>query len=190
MNNKRSITVKKNERGSVTLEASLVLPIFIFIFLFCYGILMMFSGQQLISHALLQSAESLSLDSFASEKIGDTGLESAKSAVNMLYESIISNSENKEYFSSNEKWYSGADVSEEAKKRFLGYFSGGDESKAASVLSIVGINDGWSGMTFHDSYITDDGDLHVIVNYEQKFLFDFGGLTVFDRKMEVIAHMW
>ena len=80
--------MKKNERGSVTLEASLVLPIFIFIFLFCYGILMMFSGQQLISHALLQSAESLSLDSFASEKIGDTGLESAKSAVNMLYESI------------------------------------------------------------------------------------------------------
>lgn len=181
----------KKEKGSLTLEASLVLPIFIFLFLFMYGIMMMFSGQQLISHALLQSGESLSLDSYSTEKLGDSNLESAKGAVNTLYEGLIANdSENKKYFMSNSKWYKSDNIKEEVKNRFLGYFCGGDTDRASGLLSVVGVQDGLKGLNFDKSYIDKNNDLHVIVTYEQKFLFDMNGRVSFTRKMEAVTHMW
>ena len=44
----------RNEKGLLTLEAAMVLPIFVFLLLFLYGIMMMFSGQEMIAHAMFQ----------------------------------------------------------------------------------------------------------------------------------------
>ena len=59
----------KKERGVISLEASIVLPLFIFLLLFFYGFIVSFSGQQAICHSIVQSADSLSLDTYALERI-------------------------------------------------------------------------------------------------------------------------
>lgn len=63
-----SVKKRKSEDGTISLEACIVVPIFIFLILFIYGFIVMFMGQQMISHSMLQSAESLSLDSYGTEK--------------------------------------------------------------------------------------------------------------------------
>ena len=57
------------ERGSVTLEASIVLPIFIFVFLFIYGLFSVIGAQNQITHATVQAAKSLSMDSYLLSKV-------------------------------------------------------------------------------------------------------------------------
>ena len=56
-------------------------------------------------------------------------------------------------------------------------------------MSIVGVKGGMQGLKFRSS-VDDNKDLHIVVEYEQEFLFDFNGLVTFPRKMEVITHMW
>ena len=180
---------KKNNKGSITLEASLVLPIFIFLLLFMYGIIMVFSGKELMSHAALESAQSLSLDSFANEKIGGPGFENSKTMVNQLYSSLLTDSKNGSHFSSNDKWYSG-NVSGAVESRFWGYFIGGSSSKANKLLPMIGIKEGTSGVRFSSSYKDGDNNLHIIVEYDQQFMFDMGGTLSFPRRVEVVSHMW
>ena len=78
---------KKNERGAVSLEACIVLPIFIFVLMFFYGLMVFFSGHQLLSHSLIQSAESLSLDPYATEqlKISWDEMEGGEDLVQAMY---------------------------------------------------------------------------------------------------------
>ena len=59
----------ENQRGSVTLETSIVLPIFIFLFLFIYGLFSVIAAQNQMTHALVQSTKSLSLDSYLTENV-------------------------------------------------------------------------------------------------------------------------
>lgn len=62
-----SVKKRKSEDGTISLEACIVVPI-LFSYTFIYGFIVMFMGQQMISHSMLQSAESLSLDSYGTEK--------------------------------------------------------------------------------------------------------------------------
>lgn len=63
----------ENQRGSVTLETSIVLPIFIFLFLFIYGLFSVIAAQNQMTHALVQSTKSLSLDSYLAENVESAG---------------------------------------------------------------------------------------------------------------------
>ena len=64
--------IEDKQRGSTTLETSIVLPIFIFIFLFIFGLFSIVSAQNQMTHALIQSTKSMSLDSYITESV-DSG---------------------------------------------------------------------------------------------------------------------
>lgn len=183
---KKNIIYK--EQGSVTLEASITLPIFIFLLLFMYGFIMMFTGQQLIAHALLQSSQSLSLDSYATETIGAEDYEKAKGLVRGLYNSVLTT--HSENFSSSKAWYKDDSAEEVIKKRFIGFFADGDEEWADNMLKTVGVKEGMDGINFKECKVGDDNDLHIKIKYTQRFLFDLNGAASFDREIEVVAHMW
>ena len=179
----------RNEKGLLTLEAAMVLPIFVFLLLFLYGIMMMFLGQEMIAHAMFQSSESLSFDSYATDKFSTGSYESAETLLKGMYESFLTNKDEK--YSSSDKWYEDKEKTKKvAKNRFLGYFCGGDEEWSSSFLNITGVKGGLDGIDFSETYIDDNRNLHLIVKYKQYFLFDFGGNVDFDRKSEVVAHMW
>lgn len=194
---------RKSENGVISLEACISVPLFVLVIMFFYGLMVTFSGEQVIKHTLIQSAESLSLDPYATEKFeiksfgdiieGDDDPE-IKEIILALYGSITGSGNNK-YYSSGKKWYSDEKDSlliDTVKNRFLGYIAGSAsdvEGKADSILKEAGVQDGINGMDFSETTI-DGRTLTIVVKYKQEFVFNFQGLAAFDRKLSVSVDMW
>ena len=106
------------ERASVTLEAAIILPIFCFLFMALNGVFFVFSAQNQVMHALVQTANSLSLDPYWNEK---TGVENPNVS-NMLQNFERSITQDKS-FSSTESWHKNETVSSGVlEDRFYSYF--------------------------------------------------------------------
>ena len=142
----KSQSSAESSKGVVSLEACIVLPIFILTIMFFYGLIIMFLGQNTIAHAMVQSAESLSLDAFASEKIaGDLGSmdeENSEQLLIAVYGELFTEQDG--YFATSEKWQDGEseDIEKVVKNRFLAYLvgSGGNiDSKADKLLSFLNV---------------------------------------------------
>lgn len=186
--------IRRNEKGVVSLEACIVVPIFSLVVLFLYGFIIMFSGQQVMSHALIQCAESLSLDPYSTQKLNLSELEGGGDLVTSLYAKVFT--EGNDFFSSTEKWYENNDelMMETVKKRFYGFLAGsGSEEEihqnVNEMLDVLNIEGGINGLDFSETKI-ENGILMLKVKYKQGFLFDFQGLASFDRKMEIKVKLW
>lgn len=181
--------IRKDDSGVVSIEACVLVPLFIFLMLFFYGFIIMFMGQHMMSHSLIQSAESLSLDSYANERLSINDVQDGGDLLTALYANLFTSGN--EYFSSNEKWYaSGSGSAEEViKKRFIGYLSNGDVSKANDILDNIGIKGGIDSLDFSGCTVDDDV-LTITIKYTQEFLFNFQGLASFEREVTVKANMW
>ena len=89
----------KNMRGSMTLEAAMVVPIFILLMLAVNGFFLMFMGQQVLSHTVIQSAKSMAYDPYASQRVtADEGDQLADMFVDLF---SYANGD----FTSPEEWY-------------------------------------------------------------------------------------
>ena len=110
------------ENGSITLETSIILPLFIIVFLFVNGLFAIVSVQNQMTHVLVQSAKSLSLDSYLLENIESAGEEKTKfwgSFTDMVLDFVRLDTDL--YFSSILDWYNSPDGNPEvARKRFVG----------------------------------------------------------------------
>ncbi len=179
----------KSENGLISLEACIVLPIFIMLVLFVYGIMIMFCGQHLMAHTLIQSAESLSLDPYSTERLGEINLTEASSLVNFLYSKIFTDED--KHFSSSEKWYGQTDdnMRTAVKDRFVGFLCGGSEDQADTMLDFFGVEDGLDGLDFTNTKI-EGNELTVTIKYKQEFIFNFDGLASFDREQCFTVVLW
>lgn len=189
--NKTERTRKKelrSETGVISLEACIVVPMFVFLILFFYGLIIMFTGQQYMCHSLIQCAESLSLDSYANETgMSIENMENGEDLVGALYAGILTMG-NKN-FSSTSRWYrDSSKLKSTIKDRFIGFLvgKGGD---ADGTLKTIGVKDGVNGIDFGESKV-EDGVLTLVLKYKQEFIFNFGGLASFDRKMSLQVKMW
>jgi len=141
--------MKKQESGIVSLEACIVLPIFILLMMFFYGFIVMYTGENLMQHSLIQSANSLSLDSYAKERYAANKNDlfgPKKGILDMDTENFLGNAILLLYQNRYDKdspyagftnWYGDKDhkVLEEAiKERFVAFLADGDERKADSIL--------------------------------------------------------
>ncbi len=195
--------LKKNEKGVISLEACISVPFFVLILLFFYGLMVIFSGEQIIKHTLIQSAESLSLDPFATEKFeikslsdiieGDEDPE-IKEIILALYGTVTGSGNNK-YYSSGKKWYSDEKetlLTETVRNRFLGYIAGSAtnvEEKADEILKEIGVQGGINGLDFSETTVV-EGTLTIVITYKQEFVFNFHGLAAFDRRLSISVDMW
>lgn len=189
-------SLKKQDQGVVSLEACIVLPIFIFVLMFFYGFMVFFSGHQLLSHSLIQSAQSLSLDPFATERLNTSWdeMKNGKDLVEALYAQQLTSQD--KYFSSNEKWYTDNNdlMLETVRNRFLGYLVGSGSSsdverKADEKLKTMGIQNGLSGLDFSETKV-ENGVLTITIKYRQEFIFNFQGLAAFDRQQTISITLW
>jgi len=180
----------EKQRGSVTLETSIVLPIFIFLFLFIYGLFSVIAAQNQMTHALVQSTKSLSLDSYLTENVesaGEAGTKFWGGLSDMVLDIVRLN--NNEYFSSQTDWYKSEDGNPDiAEKRFVGYLTGGDESAADKKLKDMGIVNGLDGVTFTTKV---EGEfLTVTIKYEIQYWFDFFGMGKIPMEQTIKSHLW
>lgn len=170
------------ERASVTLEAAIILPIFCFLFMALNGVFFVFSAQNQVMHALVQTANSLSLDPYCNEK---TGVENPNVS-NMLQNFERSITQDKS-FSSTESWHKNETVSSGVlEDRFYSYFTGdGNKLSAYTKLKKLGVvgNMELSGTV-------NNGDLTLVAKYKMKFWFNLFKTEPLDLSQKVKVHLW
>lgn len=188
------LRLKKNESGVVSLEACIVVPMFVLLLLFFYGFIILTTGEQIVNHSLIQCAESLSLDPFATDKFNLDEIDNGGKLVQALYAGQLK--KKNQNFASTSKWYSGNKdlLCDTVKKRFIGFTAGSEDQAAAemyadSLLREVGVKDGLKGINFTTTKI-DNGTLTITVKYKQEFIFNFQGLAAIDREKSVSVKLW
>lgn len=184
----------KRDSGVVSLEACIVLPIFVFLILFFYGFMFLFAGEQLVSHALIQSAVSLSLDSYAVDKFDELSDSSeVDSFMRDLFNSAlveVAEADGETSHSSSEKWYADqSSVQSEVESRFISYLANGDRETANAKLDQFGVVNGIDGISFSECKVEDDV-LTITIEYKQEYLMDAFGLLSYDRTKTITQKMW
>lgn len=173
---------RNNESGILSLEAAMLMPLFIMLMLFIYGFMIFFAGSQLMSHAALQTAQSLSLDSYSNEKIASAGHD-ALLEFTVNGRNLFSNG-----FAADVGWYKEpTKVKKAVENRFKAYLLNGDNADKNGLLKFIGIENGeidYSGCN------VDNGVLTIKIKYKQSFMFNVFDLMNFDRTITVKAKMW
>lgn len=172
----------ERERGVISIEATIVLTAFLFFMMFLYSLLIMVMAQSAMSTALLRSAQSLSLDSYAVENYyGETGLGPAIADFFGLH-----GSDSTTAFFSDQKWYASEQTLEAAvESRFYGYLAGG-EAESRERLAAFHITD----LSFDGSLVDAGGDLTLRLTYQLSPAFNFFGLTSISVEKTACSKMW
>lgn len=195
------LLIGKNDKGSVTLEMTIFLPIFMFIFIFIFGLFPIVAARNKITHTLVQSTKSLSMDSYITENVNSLYKDSTfwggfSDAVIGLFR--LKNAEEDKYFSSQNDWYEnkenpkslkkGESPNEIARLRFIGFLSGGNESEADEKLKNLGVIDGLTGMQFEVE--VEDEDVTVTIKYKLKYIIDFYNMGELPMEQSMTSRLW
>ena len=171
---------EKKNQGSLTLEACIVVPIFLMVMLLANGLFIMFMGQQVMSHAMLQTAKSMAFDPYGAQKANTDG----SPALMPLFMDLFTLGDSA--YSSTDDWTDGGNVPKEAEERFYAFLGGKSKANSYAILDVVGVKGGAAGVKFTDSsYDKDTGILTVSMSYEQEFIFNAMGLLSFPRTLTV-----
>ena len=175
------------QKGSVTLETSIVLPLFILFFMFIYGLFSVVSTQNHMTHALVQASKSLSLDPYITENVASAAEEGTKfwgGLGDMVLDFI--RLDNDPYFASSSDWYSTGNTTV-VKNRFIGYL-GGDKAGAEEKLKGMKIVDGLNGVTF--TTVVDGNDITITMKYQIQYWFDFFGMGKIPMEQSIKTRLW
>ena len=182
----------KNEKGSATLEMTLVLPVFILIMLALMSMFFVVIAQNQITHALVQSTRSLSLDTFSNERMTSAAEEATDFWSNLgdvVFDFVRIGATDPCYVSPSD-WYDDSMLGADnvAKARFIGYLSGGDWDKAEEKLDAFGVVDALKGMQFEANVV--DDNVSVTLKYELRFRLDVFGLGIIPIEQTVTSKLW
>lgn len=192
------MNMKKNQSGSVTIEACVVVMLFMFLILNLYSFFVIFGAQGKIRSVMIQSAESLSLDPHLNSRVPEDWMD-AGDVQTLLLKFTVNSATSSNGFVKTTKWYEADEttgdqtkVVEAVKERFLAYFSGGDDAVADTILRSYRIVDGLDGLDFDESNVDSNGNISIVISYEQKYYFDYPlfGLENIKRKETVVSHLW
>lgn len=201
----------KNETGSVTVEATLAVTLFIIFMLFLTTLFFMVYVQESIAHSVVQTSDSLCVEAYSISKL-QTGIDTgAKAAITDLAVKVFSTSNSNKYFYTDKRWFSEDQLKEEyvtdpelltkdpklrtidladtIKTRFLGFFANGDLDYAKTFLSAMGVVDGLDGIDFSESKV-DGGKLYITVKYKLKYLINIGDLGTVDVSQTYSSKIW
>lgn len=183
--------MKKGERGLLSLEACISVTIFIFFMLFLYSFFVVFEARNMMAHTVLATTKSLSLDSYWSSKMRDTGnLTSFAGFLSKLY--------NDPGFTAKEAWDElgeGETLDTNiVKERFIAYLSGeetdaGATPEADKLLKRYHVVNGVNGLDFSQSTV-ESGCVKVVVTYELEYEFDVFGLDTLKMQQSACSKIW
>lgn len=165
----------RDTKGSITLEACIVVPIFVALMLVINGLFVLFMGQQIMSHTLIQTAKSLAFDPYATQRMEGNSVN-----LDDLFADIISIGSDGYY--SRDAWYENPDELEQVvRERYMRYLRE-DSSANETLLEMLGVEGGAGGLDFSGCTL-DDGVLTVKLKYKQNYVFDAMGLAPFTREI-------
>lgn len=142
----------KRQNGNLTIEASLVLTLFTFFILFFFSFGRVYKAQNIVSHATIQCAQSLAIESYFRETFAGTNTGTAIKWVTQftgdsgVTDSMLSLSE--------------VDLGSVIKKNFVVSVAE-NEHEADKILKANGVKDGINGVKFGKSKVAES---NIIVN--------------------------
>lgn len=160
--------MKKNERGVLTVEASIVLCVFALFILFLFSFATIYRAENMVSHATLQAADAVALESYLRETAFETDEQKVLFWANRLngQDSISADS-----FESLRT----ADLESITKEKFA-LAIGETLESADNILQKLGIDGGLDGVDFSESYVDlTTNDVIVKANYTMKMKFPVFG---------------
>lgn len=171
------------ENGTIALEASIALTLFIFLMVTLYSFLSVFEVQYAVVNALISAGKSMAMETYATEKImKEDGkwyeqlCENGDIATFLTELFFEKNIKNRDYVSYT-KWYEKEDRTlEVAKQRFCAYFGDG-ETQTNQWLKARGVENGFQGLDFSGTKV-EGKDLIIQVSYENKLVFDFPAFKI------------
>lgn len=166
--------MKKREQGVLTVEASIVLTLMLLFILFLFSFGRVYRAQNLVSHASLQSADAIAMESFLRE----TALQSDISEIVHLTSHITNSSA---ISADSLESLRSADLPKIVREKFIAAIAG-SEAKADEKLRKMGIKDGLSGVDFSQCKMdlaNDDVIVAITYTIEMQFpVFGFDEITV------------
>jgi len=165
--------MKKDEKGMLVVEASLALTAFMFFILFFLSFARVYRAQEVVSHATFQTAQTLAVESYTRETIGEAGTLGAISKLS----DFITNITGKSRPALLDKYSSYGSVAN-LKGIVLEEFAmsiGEDIGTADAKLKQLGVKDGLNGIDFSGTSIS-GSQITIKINYKVKLQFDFFGV--------------
>ena len=179
----------KNNKGAVTLEACVIVTLFMIFMLFFLGLFSMFMAQQSIAHSVVQATQSLALEKHITGELSFESGEGLEELITQAALKLFGEKNDNEHFSDISKWYENGKCEEAVKERFIGYLSGGDKEKADAYLNNMRIVNGLDGIDFSESKV-ENNVLYVVVQYKIKYVFTIGSIGEIDAKQHFCAKLW
>ena len=162
--------MRKREQGILNVEASIVLTFMTLFVLFLFSFIRVYRAENMVSHATLQAADAMALESYLRENALDDKADDVVYLANRLTGASTLNVENFESLRS-------ANIPTIAKEKFVAAVSN-SESNANTILTNYGVKDGLSGIDFSTSTVDlDRDDVIVNVSYTLKMQFPIFGAT-------------
>lgn len=165
----------------MTLEACILMPLFMMIMLLLNGSFVMFMGQQYVTHTLVQSTKSLVMDPYSIDRVtSNQGDELADMFIDIAASDHISA----------DKWYEdgSSNVASTVEDRFVTYLKD-SRSEADALLDVFGIEGGVSGLDFSGSSV-DNGVLTVSLKFNQRYVYDAFDLQPFQRELKLKVNLF
>lgn len=159
----------KSEKGSVTIEASICLTIFVFFIMSFLSFGQIFSVQNKIDHAVNETAKNASVDSFWRKKFNGTQLQQNLQDIQALIKNFDSNYSTSTKYTTYSQLNDEDKLTDEIESQFVYFLSGGD--KNADLDKLMKKNN-ISSLEFKDVSL-DDGVLSISLEYTVKPQFAF-----------------
>lgn len=156
--------MKKRERGILTVEASVVLTLMTLFMLFLFGFIRVYRAENMVSHAAIQAADAMALESYLRETALNDKAEDVVYLAGRLTGEAVLSSDSFESLRS-------ADIPGIAKAKFTAAVAD-SEANANTILTNYGVKDGLAGIDFTASAIDLSRD-DVIVNISYKLKMQF-----------------
>lgn len=192
---------QNSQSGAIAIEASIVLTLFIFFVITMYSFFMVFEVQGKISSTIIQSAQSLSLDSYSTDRthaeFGDKDSPLLKLLTSFGIEKSVKSDG---YITTSDGWYktectatTNAELAEVIKARFIAYLTNeGTETAADELLKKLKVENGISGLDFSESSIDSEGNINIVVKYKVNYVFDCPTIDLkpFEFSHKTTSHLW
>lgn len=201
----------KAESGSITVEATLCVTLFVLLMLFMVTLFFMVAVQNNISHAIIQTADSLSLEAYATNKLQTDINSGLKNIITDLTVKLFYSTDENQYFANDQRWFDSNQLLEQyvedpttstydpsvrkidlaavIKNRFIGYFANGDKDFADTFLTKMGVVDGLNGLDFSESRV-EGNKLKIVVNYKIKYWINLGDMGKVDVSQSYYSKIW
>lgn len=161
--------MKKREQGILTVEASIVLTLFMLFVLFIFSFARIYSAQNIVSHATIQTSDDMALESYLRENARDDKAQDVVYLASRLTGSTT-------LCEDNFKSLQVTDIPSLAREKFIAAISS-SEYEADEILKKFGVKDGISGIDFSASSLDNQKENVIVsVSYTLKVQFPiFGG---------------